>query len=617
MPKFVMKVVAIKPYLKQKFHALTLFQKIFLILFFLVLWLNAFFFISLQVAMQRYDETLYESTASRLSYITDSLERELSEISSLSDSLIIHSELQSNLEHLKEYPNDARAAVFRRDIYNSFFSYFNSNPYLLSLAVETDDSLICMGADIPTSVFDREEIRQQAREAQGRVLWIPGEKKPLLLCAREIRRLSFLKLDELGTLYLVLDLEQMVQDTLRQFSNSPAHPTFMLLGQNGIFYQSGVFETEADTLLSAIAPLLEEQPYGYGIPSLNHRKQFVVYGTFSSVNWKYLYLQDYNILFQNIQILRKVLTISILLTACFALAITHWLLKNTFRHMDYLIEKIRLFGQGLPLPTKDRYDYSKRQDEIGQLHRSFDEMTHNVKQLRDDNYEKQLLLRDAQIRILEQQINPHFLYNTLDTINWMAQAYNAEDISLMVRALGNLFRASIAVDKDLIPLSKELDFLNNYIQIQKIRFKERLDIQISLPENISSIEVPKLCIQPLVENAMKYAMECSDETCMIRVNITEETDHYSIQIANTGSSFEENLLEKLEHKTIKAQGTGVGLMNINSRLQLLYGEAYGLHVKNEDGMAIVLLSIPKQAALSEDAKTKHLSPNVIQQTPPS
>ncbi|MDO4295991.1 MAG: sensor histidine kinase [bacterium] len=616
MQKIVSRVTRIQNYLKQKFHALTLFQKIFIILFFLVLWLNFFFFVSLQVAMQRYDETLYESTASRLSYITDSLERELSEISALSDSLIIHSEIQSNLEHLKEHPNDARAAGFRRDIYNSFFSYFNSTPYLLSLAVETDDSFICMGADIPTSVFDREEIRQQAREAQGRLLWIPGKEKPLLLCAREIRRLSFLKLDELGTLYLVLDLEQMVQDTLRQFSESPTHPTFMLLGKTGVFYQSGDFETELDSLLSTVMPLFQEQPYGYRILSLEHRKQFVAYGSFSSMDWKYLYLQDYNLLFQSIQLLRRVLTLSILLSACFALIGTHWLLKNTFRHMDYLIEKIRLFGQGLTLPPKNRYDYSKRQDEIGQLHRSFDEMTHNVKQLRDENYEKQLLLRDAQIRILEQQINPHFLYNTLDTINWMAQAYHAEDISLMVRALGNLFRASIAVDRDLIPLSKELDFLNNYIQIQKIRFKERLDIQISLPENISSIEVPKLCIQPLVENAMKYAMECSDETCLIRVSITEEEDCYSIQIANTGSSFEENLLEKLEHKTVKTQGTGVGLMNINSRLQLLYGEAYGLHVKNENGMAIVLLSIPKQVFLSADAESKR-PPYTSGQTPPS
>ncbi len=103
-------------------------------------------------------------------------------------------------------------------------------------------------------------------------------------------------------------------------------------------------------------------------------------------------------------------------------------------------------------------------------------MTHSVKVLRDENYDKQLLLRDSTIKMLQQQINPHFLYNTLDTINWMAQKYGADDISMMVRSLGNLFRASIAGQKDIIPLSEELEVLNDYIRIQEMRFKDRLNL---------------------------------------------------------------------------------------------------------------------------------------------
>ncbi len=221
-------------------------------------------------------------------------------------------------------------------------------------------------------------------------------------------------------------------------------------------------------------------------------------------------------------------------------------------------------------------------------------MTKSVKVLRDENYDKQLLLRDATIRMLQQQINPHFLYNTLDTINWMAQKYGADDISTMARSLGNLFRISITGQEELIPLAEELSFLDNYIQIQNIRFKDRLNFEMNIPNDISHIQIPKLCIQPLVENALKHSMEYSDQMCRIRVTLQERDHDYQIQVANTGSQFEENLIWKIEHREITPQGSGVGLTNINSRLKLLYGDAYGLTFYNQEGMAVVMLTIPKE-----------------------
>ena len=157
-------------------------------------------------------------------------------------------------------------------------------------------------------------------------------------------------------------------------------------------------------------------------------------------------------------------------------------------------------------------------------------MTKNVRSLQNQNYEKQLLLKDATIKMLQQQINPHFLYNTLDTINWMAQKYGVEDISVMAKSLGNLFRASINGQDDLIPLSEELSVLENYIRIQRIRFKDRLEFILEVPEDISSLCVPRLCIQPLVENALKHAMEYSDDICTIHVNIQVSEQKCRIRI---------------------------------------------------------------------------------------
>ena len=234
------------------------------------------------------------------------------------------------------------------------------------------------------------------------------------------------------------------------------------------------------------------------------------------------------------------------------------------------------------------------ENEIGSLTKSFNMMTHRIQDLMEQNVKEQEAKRKSELKALQSQINPHFLYNTLDTINWMAQKYGADDISTMVRSLGNLFRAAVNSKEDLIPLKMELDVLKDYIRIQQIRFGDRLDFQLHVPDDISNIYVPTLCIQPLVENALKYALEFSDDVCHITVTISEKDTVYQITVANTGSHFEDDLIWKLEHRQVTPQGSGVGLVNINSRLKLLFGDRYGLSIYNEDGMAIVLLSIPKE-----------------------
>jgi two-component system sensor histidine kinase YesM len=183
----------------------------------------------------------------------------------------------------------------------------------------------------------------------------------------------------------------------------------------------------------------------------------------------------------------------------------------------------------------------------------------------------------------------------------MAQVQGNEEISTMVLSLGNLFRASIVQQKELITLEEELVFLKSYIQIQEIRFKDRLRFHIDIPESCNQIPVPKLIIQPLVENAIKHSMEFSFEPCEIFVSITEEEDRYRLKVANTGSYFDEDLLEKIRQRTLTPLGTGVGLINIDSRLRLIFGEEYGLSFLNRDGMAMVILQIPKGIDFTAEA----------------
>lgn len=584
------------------FNNLSLYKKILTIFSLALLAVCATFLISLHFLTARYDQELYRTSASSLKHVTAYLESEMETVQGISDTMIGDQVIQDNLRFLAENPYGSRRALARRNIYQQLYSYLSRSGYIKSINIILNDGTnICMGSSDDILQYDSKDLKETADSLKGRTFWSYGLKPgDDILCSRQILQLKFLSLKNLGVLHINVDLNRLVEDSLKISGTDAKGSRFILAsGQKRIYPE----ESWHDGYMTELLAESRNGENSYVISQLDGNKEFIISGHIPYAGWTYLYFRDYDPLFfqiRNAKLESILLTLFIVLVTAFCVNVVF---RHIFRHLDYLIDKIRRFGNGeAPGLNGLQYDYENRQDEIGQLHRAFDEMTQSVKVLRDENYDKQLLVRDSTIKMLQQQINPHFLYNTLDTINWMAQKYGADDISVMVRSLGNLFRSSIAGQKDIIPLSEELKVLENYIRIQEIRFQDRLNFELDTPEDISPIFVPKLCIQPLAENALQHAMDENDEICTIRVIIKENEDDYQIEVKNTGSRFDPDLLRKIEDKEITPQGTGVGLTNINARLKLLYGENYGLEFYNEDRMAVVTLLVPKKQEVSiEDA----------------
>lgn len=576
------------------FNNLSLYKKILTVFLLSMLAICITFLLSVKILTTRYNEELYKTNANSLNHVTTYLESEMQTVETITDSLVGDQTIQSNLTFLSENPYSNRRALARRDIYQQLYSYIYRSSYIKSINIILEDGTnICMGSSDDILKFDVKELSKSLDSLKGGSIWSSSiEAGPDTVCARQILKLRYLSLKRLGEMYITVNMDKMIEDGLTNSGSFSENSNFILMSRGKRIYPSKPFH---DELSLQLIEEIKQQENAYTIATLDGKKEFIISGHIPYAKWDYLYFRDYDPLFYGIRLISMQI---FLFTFCIITVTAVWvnvIFRHIFRHLDYLIEKIKCFGSGeVPDYNIKLYDYENRQDEIGQLHRSFDEMTHSVKVLRDENYDKQLLVRDSTIKMLQQQINPHFLYNTLDTINWMAQKYGADDISVMVRSLGNLFRASIADQKDIIPLSEELKVLYDYIRIQEIRFKDRLNFELDTPEKISQIFVPKLCIQPLVENALKHAMEDTDELCRIRVSIQEMEQDYQIQVSNTGSQFEEDLLEKIANKEITPQGSGVGLLNINSRLKLLYGDNYGLKFYNKGGKAVVMLSIPKE-----------------------
>lgn len=189
-------------------------------------------------------------------------------------------------------------------------------------------------------------------------------------------------------------------------------------------------------------------------------------------------------------------------------------------------------------------------------------------------------------------MNPHFLYNTLDSINWRAKAIGEPQIAQIAGSLGHFLRMTLNKKSDSFSLREEMDVIQYYMTIQQLRFDNRLNFTMNVLESYRDAMVPKLCLQPLVENAVYYALEEVAEDCYIGVTCTKIGENLQIYVKNTGSEFPDNLLEKLRNQELKEKGLGIALLNIQERIQLMFGKQYGLQFYNEQEYAVVKMEIP-------------------------
>ena len=220
-------------------------------------------------------------------------------------------------------------------------------------------------------------------------------------------------------------------------------------------------------------------------------------------------------------------------------------------------------------------------------------MAKEIETLINNDYKLKIEMKNMQLKSLEAQINPHFLYNTLESINWRAKAAGNVEISQMAESLGTLLRSTLSNKESLVPLKEELALVQCYLTIQKIRYEERLIYSFHIDDSLLSLPIPPLSIQPLAENAIKYGLEEMLDECHVYISAKRTPENQLlIEVKNNGSVFEDNLLEKLQASEREAQGLGIGLININQRIRLLFGQEYGVFLSNENDFAIAAMLIP-------------------------
>ncbi len=232
--------------------------------------------------------------------------------------------------------------------------------------------------------------------------------------------------------------------------------------------------------------------------------------------------------------------------------------------------------------------------ELQTLDRGFNEMAGRINALMEKQIENQKYLHRAELELLQAQINPHFLYNTLDSISILAENHRDEEVVKMVVSLSVFFRNSLSKGKDIISLHAERDQVTSYLEIQQIRYSDILNYDIQIPDELLDCMVPKLILQPLVENALYHGTKNKRGLGTILITGESRGDDMLLQVKDNGAGMDEEQVKALQAGIYEDRHTGLGLTNVHKRIKLYCGDKYGLSFESKRGEGtVVSVLLPK------------------------
>mgnify|MGYP005768703477 FL=1 len=282
----------------------------------------------------------------------------------------------------------------------------------------------------------------------------------------------------------------------------------------------------------------------------------------------------------------------VLIVLSFALSL---IFSSSFtRPIEEVIKKIQYIAEG---NFDYRHDIGPGGKKFELLYQNLYKMENDIKKMIEENRRKEKEKRRLELSMLQMQINPHFLYNTLSSIKWMAVFQRAKGIESMVNSLGIVLQASYSKMDEFVTLDEELDILGHYLNIQKIRYQGKIQMNlICKNQQLLSCYVPRFILQPVVENAVFHGIAPKDGEGEIKIIIAEEPGNLKITVEDNGVGMDETVLENVLKRSKGERQGHIGFANVHSRIQLIYGSEYGVHVESLKGKYTkVRIIMPKQS----------------------
>ncbi|MFB0843566.1 cache domain-containing sensor histidine kinase [Paenibacillus oleatilyticus] len=402
--------------------------------------------------------------------------------------------------------------------------------------------------------------------------------------------------------YLVVDMmENALADKYKKAHLQPGGQ-MLLLDRNGYIISSTPSKHKVGTKLEE--PFVDRvlaggkgffEQAGEGTPPV-----MVVYDTSEVTGFKLVNVLPVAALTRESSSIRNLTLLVIAVGAAVSCVLAYLLSVNIthpLRKLKSLMRTVETGNLDVAFPTKYK-------DEVGQLGRSFNAMVQRIKQLIDEVYKKQLMLQEAEIRAIQAQFNPHFLYNALDSINWMARIHKLDHISRTVVSLGELLRFSIRKGQALIPVREDMQQIRNFLTIQQMRYGDKLEVHIELEEEVERLYTLKLMLQPIVENAITHGLEMKRGPGRLWITGKVLGERVRFEVRDDGVGIPQEKLERIasgQFVSADERKTGIGLENVKKRLQLYFGDRYVLRLSSQPQQGtITTIEIPIIRTPGED-----------------
>jgi two-component system sensor histidine kinase YesM len=284
--------------------------------------------------------------------------------------------------------------------------------------------------------------------------------------------------------------------------------------------------------------------------------------------------------------------ICILMAICIALALN----RSLTSRISLLIGQMTKIRTGTPVPMPE----PEIQDEVGQLISTYNYMTRTMEQLMEAQKKASEELRISEFNALQAQINPHFLYNMMDVINWMVLQGKAQEASSAIQVLARFYKLTLSRLNQVNTIKDELQHVHIYMELQSMRYHNAFEFVVDMPDELSDYQIPKLTLQPIVENSILHGiLETPKKTGTIVITGWQEGADICILVSDDGAGVPANILPRIlsSEENHHTKGSNIAVYNIHNRLQLLYGDSYGLSYSSVEGQGCeVTIRLPVQTA---------------------
>lgn len=531
----------------------------------------------------------------------------LNKILESSDSITLDSDLYNIVHDTKTYSSYELIDLDKK-INSILFKYFNYVDIYSSHIITDYYNFGSSKIPIPKNYFYTSKLYKIAQEGNGSLIWVPTYRFTDVYNASELNDINIEYKYLFSAVKIInnLNRESIKFDDFNKNSEKPLllinfKPDLFssIVESNNQYKDSQYFicSTEGDivysTNLSDIAtrkePIwLEEMvnnKSGNIEREVDGRKMIICYDTIESTGWISVAVIPVDSMLMSLgNICYFILFLGFILISL-ALIFANFISKSITKPIDKLLVVIKKMGQG-NFSTKVEV---KRNDEIGNLVKKFNEMDDKILNLIEENYISNIREKEAIIMSLNIQLNPHFLYNTLNTINWIAIEKDEKEISKMIVSLSSMLQYTAHNTEEISDFETDLEWLKKYIYIMQNRFEDKFNVCYEIDEKINLYKVPKLFLQPFVENSIIHGFSMIDSGGILKITGRVEAEIACFIIEDNGKGMSSKRIREIMMKNKDK----IGISNVNNRIQLMYGEQYGVFIQSEvNNGTKILINLP-------------------------